>query len=98
MSASMADLSIPLTAWAAGKAALFTLLHSSILGGYPSAPAMANVKTVTQSQSFMNSELTKQFRFCVVINCVAVWRLATRCAHMKNQKIVVKSGGRVKVN
>lgn len=63
MSASMAVLSIPLTACAAGKAALLTLLHSSILGGYPSAPAIANVKTVTQSQSFVNSQLTHQFSF-----------------------------------
>lgn len=42
MSASMADLSIPLTAWAAGKAALLTLVQSSIFVAYPSAPAMAD--------------------------------------------------------
>lgn len=65
MSASMADLSIPLTACAAGKAVL--LLHSSILGGYPSAPAMANVKTVTHSQSFVNSELTNRTVFFVAV-------------------------------
>lgn len=41
MSASMADLSIPLTVCAAGKAALLTLPHSSIFGGYPSVPAIA---------------------------------------------------------
>lgn len=45
MSASMADLSIPLTAWAAGKVALLTPVQSSIFGAYPSAPAMADSET-----------------------------------------------------
>lgn len=47
MSASMADLSIPLTVCAAGKAALLTLPHSSIFGGYPSVPAIADLETVS---------------------------------------------------
>lgn len=54
MSASMADLSIPLTACAEGKAALFTLLQSSIFGAYPSVPAMANAQTVTLCQACAN--------------------------------------------
>lgn len=45
MSASIADLSIPLTVWGAEKAALLTLLHSSIFGGYPSVPAIAANET-----------------------------------------------------
>lgn len=58
MSASMADLSIPLTACAAGKAALLTLLHSSILGAYPSVPAMANLK---KKNSYFKSVINKQY-------------------------------------
>lgn len=41
MSASREDFSIPLTPWAEEKGARFTLAHSSIFDGYPSAPAMA---------------------------------------------------------
>lgn len=59
MSASMADLSIPLTAWVAGKAALLTLLHSSIFGGYPSAPAMADLETVTSCQRCIKGKIAK---------------------------------------
>lgn len=59
MSASMADLSIPLTVWAAGKAALLTLLQSSIFGGYPSVPAMADLETAP-SESYKVRDVQKQ--------------------------------------
>lgn len=87
MSASMADLSIPLTAWAAGKAALLTLVQSSIFVAYPSAPAMADGEAAISTskkqkyarQIFSNNN-TSPF---TALRGLYVHRRDTRAAHWK---------------